>query len=70
MNEDVFFDGFMPLIDGVTISSQMQSISSSGDLVNINCIKIKTVDGTEYVFSIIPEDLQKLYFLILKTLTN
>lgn len=67
MNGDGVFDGFMPAITDVTISKPTTSITSSGDLIEVHCITIKAADK-EYVFSIQPGDLQKLYFLILKSL--
>lgn len=69
MSED-FFSGFMPLIDSISISGETSSISSNGDLVKIHAIKIITADNTEHVFSVTPEDLGRLYFLILKALIN
>lgn len=65
-----FFSGFMPLIDSISISAETSSISSNGELVQIHAIKITTADNTEYVFSITPADLSRLYFLILKGLIS
>jgi len=67
MTTDGVFDGFMPAITDIIISKPTASITSNGDLINVHCVTIKTVDK-EYVFSIQPEHMQKLYFLILKTL--
>jgi hypothetical protein len=67
MNSDGVFDGFMPTITDVTISDQTPSITSNGDLMTVHCVTIKASEK-EYIFSIQPENLQKLYFLILKTL--
>ena len=67
MSDGGVFDGFMPAISDVTISKPTASITSNGDLINVHCVTIKAGDK-EYVFSIQPGDLQKLYFLILKTL--
>lgn len=69
-DNDNMFSGFMPTIDKVFISSETSSISSNGDLVNIHAVKIITMDDTEYIFSITPEVLSKLYFLILKSLSS
>jgi len=63
------FDGFMPTITNVTISKLTPSITSSGDLVDVHCITLKTLEK-EYVFSISSDDLNKLYFLILKVLVS
>jgi hypothetical protein len=67
---DDFFSGFMPLINSISISTETNSISSNGDLVQIHAIKITTVDNAEYVFSITPADLSRLHFLILKGLIS
>ena len=67
---DDFFSGFMPLINCISISTETNSISSNGDLVQIHAIKITTADNSEYMFSITPEDLSKLHFLILKGLIS
>jgi len=63
------FDGFMPQITNVIISRPTVSITSSGDLLNVHCVTVKTLEK-EYVFSISPSDLAKLYFLILKILSD
>lgn len=67
MTDDAVFDGFMPTVTDVIISKPTASITSNGDLINVHCVTIKTVDK-EYVFSMQPQDLQKLHFLILKCL--
>ena len=67
MSDDQVFDGYMPSISDISISKPTASITSNGDLVNVHCITIKAGEK-QYVFSIQPQDLQKLHFLILKTL--
>lgn len=67
MTDDGVFDGFMPTVTDIIISKPTASITSNGDLINVHCVTIKTVDK-EYVFSMQPQDLQKLHFLILKCL--
>lgn len=67
MNNDGIFDGFMPAISDISVSKPTTSITSNGDLVNVHCITIKA-NEKEYVFSIQPNDLQKLCFLIFKVL--
>jgi len=67
MTDGAVFDGFMPTVTDVIISKPTASITSNGDLINVHCVTIKTVDK-EYVFSMQPQDLQKLHFLILKCL--
>jgi hypothetical protein len=67
MSEENIFNGFMPTVTDVTISKEIASITSEGNITNVHCVTIKTKEK-EYVFSIYPEDMKKLYFLILKTL--
>jgi len=67
MSEGGVFDGFMPAITDISISKPTPSITSNGDLLNVHCVTIKAADK-DYVFSIQPQDLQKLYFLIMKSL--
>lgn len=69
MDNANLFDGFMPTITNIVISKPTASITSNGDLVDVHCITIKTMEK-EYIFSIAPKDLSKLYFLILKVLSD
>jgi hypothetical protein len=70
MSEENSFDGFMPMIDGVNITPSISMINTDGDLVKAHSLKIKTRDGVEYVFSIDPNDLMKLFFLIMKVVNQ
>lgn len=70
MEDNSVFDGFMPAISDITISKATASITSNGELTNVHCITINTVDKKQYVFSMSPTDLYKLYFLILKVLAG
>lgn len=67
MEDKNVFDGFMPTITNISISNLTPSITSNGDLMQVHCITMKTLEK-EYVFSIAPDNLSKLYFLILKVL--
>lgn len=69
MDDSNVFDGFMPSITDISISKPTSSITTSGDLIDVHCITIKTLDK-DYVFSMKPNDFQKLYFLILKVLVG
>ena len=69
MEENNVFDGFMPTITNVSISALTPSITSNGELLKVHCVTLKTLEK-EYVFSIAPDDLSKLYFLILKVLAG
>lgn len=57
----------MPTITNISISNLTPSITSNGDLMQVHCITLKTLEK-EYVFSIAPDNLSKLYFLVLKVL--
>jgi len=63
------FDGFMPTITDISISKPTASITSNGDLVDVHCVTIKTLEK-EQVFSIAPDNLSKVFFLILKVLSS
>lgn len=67
MTDDGIFNGFMPTVTDIVISKPTASITTNGDLIDVHCVTIKTLDK-DYVFSMKPNDLQKLYFLILKCL--
>jgi hypothetical protein len=68
MENSGVFDGFMPTIVDISISKPTSSITSSGELTNVHCITITTADKKQYVFSMSPMDLYKLYFLLIKIL--
>ena len=63
------FDGFMPTITDISISRPTASITSNGDLVDVHCVTIKTLEK-EYIFSISPENLYKVFFLLMKVLSS
>jgi len=69
MENNGMFDGFMPTITDISISKPTASITSNGDLVDVHCVTIKTLER-EYVFSIAPDNLSKVFFLILKVLSS
>ena len=63
------FDGFMPLINDVVISGKTASITSDGELVDVYCLTLKTQEK-DYIFSMVPSDMHKLYFLLMKVLSS
>ncbi len=67
-NDYSIFDGFMPMIKNITLSSSTNSLSSNGELIAVHCVTVRTVEGAEFVFSIAPYDLHRLSILIMKTL--
>jgi hypothetical protein len=71
MTDDfTIFDGFMPLVENIVVSAKTNSIGTDGSLIEIHCIKLILVDGTEHVFSIHPNDLEKLFVTIMKALVK
>ena len=64
------FSGFMPSIKNIEITNQTSMISTNGDLILGHIVKITLGDEQEIFFSTNEDQLQKLYFLILKILTN
>lgn len=69
MENNGMFDGFMPTITDISISKPTASITSNGDLVDVHCVTIKTLEK-EYIFSISPENLYKVFFLLMKVLSS
>ena len=69
MENNGMFDGFMPTITDISISKPTASITSNGDLVDVHCVTIKTLEK-EQVFSIAPDNLSKVFFFILKVLSS
>ena len=67
MTDDfTIFDGFMPLVENIVVSAKTNSIGSDGSLIEIHCLKMILADKTEHVFSIHPNDLEKLLVTIMK----
>lgn len=64
------FSGFMPAIKDVEITNQTSMISTNGDLLMGHIIRVVLGNDTEFICSITQDQLQKLYFLILKTLVK
>jgi hypothetical protein len=67
MQEDNNFDGYMPSLHNIEISSSTPMITTDGDLINGHTVKLSLGDSSEVVFSCTVDQLQKLFFLILKT---
>jgi len=64
------FSGFMPMIDQIQITKEATMLNTEGELVKAHTFNIKARDGSDYVFSIDNRDLMRLYFLIMKVLTQ
>lgn len=67
---DSGFSGFMPMIGQVNVSEPISMISTEGDLIKAHTITVTTKDGKEFVFSIDPNDLMRLTFLLLRVAGN
>jgi len=62
-------DGFVPSLESFEITPELSMITTNGDLINGHTIRLVLKDGSDIVFSLTIEDLQKLFFLILKSLS-
>lgn len=64
------FSGFMPAVKNIEITPPTSMITTDGGLINGHILKITFGDDTEVVFSASDDQLQKLFFLILKVINN
>lgn len=69
MSQDNGFEGYMPSLHNIEISSTTPMITTEGDLINGHTVKLSLGDSSEVVFSCTEDQLQKIFFLILKTLS-
>jgi hypothetical protein len=60
------FAGFMPAVKNIEITPSTSMITTEGGLINGHIFKITFGDGSQSLFSVSDEQLQKLFFLILK----
>jgi hypothetical protein len=67
---DDIFSGFMPAIKNIEITNQTSMITTDGSLINGHIVKILLGDNQEIILSLMEDQLQKLFFLILKILNN
>jgi hypothetical protein len=67
-SQDFSFSGFMPMIDTIKITKEIQMLNTEGELINAHSITIVTKDNSEYVFSISNYDLMRMTFLIPKVI--
>ncbi len=45
-NDYSIFDGFMPMIKNITLSSSTNSLGSNGELIAVHCVTVRTVEGS------------------------
>ena len=67
---DEVFSGFMPAMKNIEITNQTSMITTDGSLIKGHIIKIILGDNQEIILSTTEDQLQKLFFLILKILNN
>ena len=67
---DEVFSGFMPAMKNIEITNQTSMITTDGSIINGHIIKIILGDNQEIILSTTEDQLQKLFFLILKILNN
>jgi hypothetical protein len=63
------FDGFMPSLHNLEISPPTSMITTDGDVIDGYTVKLTLGDGSEVFFSCTEDILQRIFFLILKTLS-
>jgi hypothetical protein len=68
--DDMTFAGFMPAIKNIEITPPTSMITTEGSLINGHVIKLTFGDDKEVIFSTTEDQLQKLFFLILKTINK
>jgi len=67
MSDDL--TGFLPSMQSIQISESNQMITTDGDLISAHSVRLRLRDGSDIVFSVTEEELQKLFFVILKALS-
>lgn len=65
MSEEIF-SGFMPMLSQVTVSEPTSMIATNGELIKAHTLNLVTKTGDSYLFSMDPNDLMRLAFLLLK----
>jgi len=66
--QDKDLDGFVPSLESFEITPQLSMITTDGDLIEGHNVRLILRDGSNIVFSLSVQELQKLFFLIMKTL--
>lgn len=68
--EEFDFSGFMPALKNIEITPPTSMITTEGGLLNGHVIKVTFGNEEEIVFSASEEQLQKMFFLILKIING
>lgn len=69
MSDENAFDGFMPSLQNVEISGATSMITTDGDLLEGHTVQLSLGDDSKVVFSCTEQQLQGIFFLIMKTLS-
>jgi hypothetical protein len=69
MQDENGFDGYMPSLQNVEISLSTPMITTEGDLIKGHTVRLSLGDSSQVVFSCTEDQLQKLFFMILKSLS-
>ena len=62
------FTGFVPMGKNIEISSQTSLMTFDGNFIDGYLVKVTLSNDTETIFSLSVEQLQKLFFVILKSI--
>lgn len=62
------FTGFVPMVKNIEISSQTSLMTFDGNFIDGYLVKVTFSNDTETIFSLSVEQLQKLFFVILKSI--
>jgi len=62
------FTGFVPMAKNIEISSQISLMTLDGNFIDGYLVKVTLSNDTETIFSLSVEQLQKLFFVILKSI--
>ena len=68
--EDFDFSGFMPALKNIEITPSTSMITTEGGIMTGHIIKVTLGNDEEVVFSVGEDQLQKMFFLILKIING
>jgi len=63
------YDGFMPSVHEIEVTEKTSMMTTDGDLIEGHIIKLRLGDETDIICSVTADQLQKLFFVLLKTLS-
>jgi hypothetical protein len=68
--EEFDFSGFMPALKNIEITPSTSMITTEGGIMTGHIIKVTLGNDEEVVFSVGEDQLQKMFFLILKIING